>query len=116
MKDYDGFYLVPGAEGSLDIKYFKYKDPKEFGEKKDHTDVGDMYHVAFFRKHDDEHLVFEEHFEAIFADPLVYVKGLSGGRIFGTFLRKSERSNEFWEDYLNDVRSRAKTKLIGVKL
>lgn len=106
MKDFDGFYLLPGRdETEAAFKFFKFKDSSELGNTIDGSDIGDMYHVAFFRK-TDSGVEFDENFEAIFADPVVYANGLLGGNIFGTFLKKTENSDIWWNDYLKDVLGR----------
>lgn len=102
MTDYDGFYLVPGETAEeIELKFFKAID-SDMGISVDCTDVGDMFHVIFFR-HKEGKLVYDEHFEAIFADPVVYANGLAGGKIFGTFMRKTDKSHEWWNNYLKDL-------------
>lgn len=106
MKDFDGFYLVPGKdETEVAFKFFRFTNSHEFGDKIDGTEIGDMYHVAFFRQ-TDKGVEFDDNFEAIFADPVVYANGLIGGNIFGTFLKKTEKSYEWWDDYLKSILGR----------
>jgi len=107
MKDFDGFYLIPGNnEREIEYRFFKFHDDKSLGDKVDGTDVGDMYHVAFFKQKKDGDVEFDDCFEAIFADPVVYSKNLYGMNIFGTFLKKRENSPEWWDDYLKSVLGR----------
>lgn len=106
MKDFDGFYLLPSDdETEVEFRFFRFKDESELGDKIEGTDVGDMYHVAFFKRTEDG-MEFDDHFEAIFADPLTYVKNLYGMELYGTFLKKREKSAEWWDDYLKSVMSR----------
>jgi hypothetical protein len=62
--------------------------------------MGDMYHVIFMRCGDDSLPVLDDHFEAIFANPETYVKGLLGAEIFGCFVKKTENSYKWVDDYL----------------
>lgn len=106
MKDYDGFYLLPGDDiTEVEYRFFKFNDEKEMGEKIEGTAVGDKYHVAFFKNIDNE-LQFDDAFEAIFADPLVYAKNLYGINIFGVFVKKREKSSDWFDNYLKSVMSR----------
>jgi hypothetical protein len=99
--EYDGFYFLPGEEdGDINLAYFRFKQSEEYGEPVEYSSLGDKYHVAFFRKDVNGDPVFDEEFEAIFADPAVYIKNLIGSGIYGCFLRKTENSSEWWREYL----------------
>lgn len=105
-KRYDGFYFTPGDHsGEIELSFFKVKS-QEMGNPIDFTKLGDMFHVAFFRRDTTGRPEFEEEFEAIFADPKIYVQNLIGSEIYGTFLRKTENSGKFWKDYLDDAKKR----------
>lgn len=99
-KDYDGFYLLPDEENDLQITYFLFKD--EFANSKpiESSTIGDKYHIAFFRRDENGQPLFEESFEAILGDPAVYAKNLVGAGIYGCILRKTEKSSEWFEEYL----------------
>jgi len=112
-ENFDGFYFLPtNSDDEMRLAYFKVKEGV-LGEPLKTNSIGDMFHVAFFRKNKEGFPVFDEEFEAIFSDPKVYVKNLIGSNIYGTFLRKSENSGEFWKEYLADTK--AKCKLNKVK-
>lgn len=104
MDGYDGFIFLRDDEDedALDFRFVKYKDV--FGPPIENTEVGDKYHVAFF-KCDEEtgEYSFDETFEAIFSDPMVYARNLAGLNIFGTIMRKQEKTSEWFKDYLNDL-------------
>lgn len=107
-KKFDGFYFLPGDEDSdLTLKYFTFNAP-EFMDAKpvDGTEVGDMYHIAFFRKSDDGDPIFDESFEAIFACPRTYIKQLAGFGLYGCVLRKTEKSGKWFDDYLNGIKNK----------
>lgn len=100
--EYDGFYFLPGdEEGDLNLAYFKFKDEADFiGKPIEETPLGSKYHIAFFRKDVNGDPMFDEEFEAIFADPAVYVKQLVGAELYGCVLRKTEKSEKWWREYL----------------
>lgn len=105
--DFDGFYLTPGEdEGSLSLSYFDFKDDFDKGKKVGGTDVGDMYHVIFFKRSEDNLPELDDHFEAIFGDPETYIRGLIGANIYGCFVRKTENSFKWVDDYLKSTLSR----------
>lgn len=56
--------------------------------------------LLFFKRGEDGDPVFDEHFEAIFADPQFYVEGLIGAELYGCVLRKTTNSGKWWDDYL----------------
>lgn len=100
-KEFDGFYLMPGdEEDSLRLSYFDFLEDFDKGNKIGGTDFGDMYHVIFFRRGEDNLPELDDHFEAIFGDPETYVKGLLGANIYGCFVKKTENSFKWVDDYL----------------
>jgi hypothetical protein len=102
--EYDGIFFTPGEEdGSLKIEYFTLNDEYKC-EPIESTVVGHKYHIAFFKLVEEGVVTFDEHFEAIFADPTTYIEGLAGHNIFGTVLRKTEKSGKFWENYLTTIK------------
>ena len=112
-KEYDGFYFLPGDdENEINLAYFQFKD--EFGNSDpiEATPLGDKYHIAFFKRGDDGHPEFDDSFEAIFADPTVYIKGLIGAEVYGCVLRKTEKSQKWFDEYL----TRAKKNVMMRKM
>ena len=100
--DYDGFYFLPGdEEGEMKFAFFDFKDEFEVGIPMEVTNVGDKYLLAFFKKDVDGLPVLDDNFEAILADPQVYITGLLGAEIYGCVVRKTEKTIEWFEDYLN---------------
>ena len=100
-RDYDGFYFLPGDDdGELKLAYFTLKEEEFRGEPIDNIDLGDMYHIAFFRWSHNNEPVFDEQFEAIFADPSTYIKNMIGADLYGCVLRKTDKSGKWWKDYL----------------
>jgi hypothetical protein len=106
-KDFDGFYILPHKQDDgLRLSYSDFNDDFEKGKKIDHTSLGDMYHVVFLKQGEDGNPEFDDHFEAIFADPEVYVKGLLGANVYGCMVRKTENSWKWVEEYLKKLLGR----------
>ena len=59
-KDYDGFYILPGDDDGLKMSYFDFKDDFDKGEKIGYNDLGDCYHVLFFRRGEDNLPVLDD--------------------------------------------------------
>jgi hypothetical protein len=98
--EYDGFYFLPGDEDyDINIAYFKFKE--DWGAPSiESSPLGDKYHIAFFKRDANGDPMFDDEFEAIFADPSVYIQGLAGAKIYGCVLRKTEKSTKWWKEYL----------------
>ena len=108
MEEFDGFLFLPADdvaedEDGIEFRFIKYKDylgaPVEF------TEIGEKYHVALFKQDENGDFQFLETFEAIFSDPLTYVRNLVGCNLFGTIAKKKENSTPWFNEYLTDVKS-----------
>lgn len=111
--EYDGFYFLPDeGDDDLQIAYFNFKDEFANGTPIEHSSIGYKYHIAFFRRDDEGNPVFDDTFEAIFGDPTIYIKNLVGAGLYGCVLRKTEKSQEWFDEYLE----RAFKKLQVVKM
>lgn len=103
-KDYDGFYFLPPEDTEsvgFSYQFFKFKDEYKNGTPIEGTKVGDKFHIAFFRRNDNGEPEFDDSFEAIFACPVTYVNGLMGSEIYGCVCRKTDKSDKWFESYLN---------------
>lgn len=99
--EYDGFYFLPGdEEGDLNLTFFKFNGDIDYGKPIESSDLGDKFHIAFFRRDSNNHPVFDEQFEAILVDPATYVRNFIDSNIYGCILRKTENSQTWWEEYL----------------
>lgn len=104
MDGYDGFIFLPHDEDEEELEFRFIKYTSNFGEAIENTEVGDKYHVAFFKRdRETGEFSFDETFEAIFADPMVYAKNLRGVNVFGTIMRKQERTTDWFKEYLTDL-------------
>lgn len=114
--EYDGIYFVPGdEENELKISYWSFKDEDMASAKPvGNTEIGNMYHVAFFKRNEEGEPTFDDTFEAIFADPSIYVNNLVGVGVYGCMVKKTEKSSEWFDDYLQKTIGHVNIKkLIG---
>lgn len=106
---HDGFFLLPGDDGeehySVKLKYFNFPTKFKKGKKIDGSKMGDMYHVALFETEDGLLPELTDQYEAIFADPEVYIKALVGLNIFGCFVKKTENSSKWFKNYIKDTKN-----------
>lgn len=103
-KEYDGFYFLPPEnddEVGFTYQFFKFKDEYKDAKPIEGTSIGDKFHIAFFRRNEEGQAEFDDAFEAIFACPVTYVHGLIGTEIYGCVCRKTEKSEKWFESYLN---------------
>jgi hypothetical protein len=102
---FDGFFFTPTEEDQLKLSFFEFNDDEySDGIPLDSNSIGDTYHIAFFKPDDDGIPVFDESFEAIFADPVTYINGLVGTDLFGCILRKTTKSAKWFNDYLTKAK------------
>ena len=102
---YDGFTIIPGDEDYDDsqVVFFNLEKESSEGIPIDNSPVGDMYHVVLFESLPDiEDVKYDETFEAIFIDPLVYAKRLLPN-FFSMFVRKTDKSGPWFEDYMKTL-------------
>jgi hypothetical protein len=105
--DYDGFYFLPGEEeDEMNLSFFEFDGKLANAKKVDsQNELGDIWHIAFFTKNEEGMPVFNDSFEAILANPEVYIKNLCGTGLYGCVLRKTDKSIKWFEDYLNRVKN-----------
>ena len=101
-KTYDGLYFLPGEEDNeMTFAFFDLNDESYSHEPIENNELGDKFHIAFFRADgENQRVVFDEHFEAIFAHPMTYLKGLIGMNLYGCMVRKTKTSTKWFNDYL----------------
>ena len=105
MLKFDGIFFLPDKEDddAVEVSHFSFKDEYADGTPVGSTSVGDMFHVAFFVEDKDGLPKLDGTFEAIFGDPTTYVKGLVGSNVFGCLVRKTNKSQKWFDDYLTDI-------------
>ena len=98
---YDGLYFLPGDEDNeLTISYFDFKDEMAGGTPQESTQIGDKWHIAFFKRNENGEPTFDDSFEGIFACPSTYINNLVGANVYGCMVRKTDKSDKWFEDYL----------------
>jgi len=98
---YDGLYFLPGDEDNeLTISYFDFKDEMAGGTPQESTQIGDKWHIAFFKRNKNGEPTFDDSFEGIFACPATYVNNLVGANVYGCMVRKTDKSEQWFENYL----------------
>lgn len=108
-KEYDGFYFTPAEhDNELNITFFDFKSEVEKGDPICNTSIGDCWHIAFFRQTENGLPYFDEAFDAILSDPTVYVKNLLGANLYGCIVRKTEKSQKWFDDYLHNAKEHVK--------
>jgi hypothetical protein len=101
--EYDGIYFLPGEEDNeLVIHCWEFKANTEYAGATpiEGNQIGNMYHIAFFRRDGEGNPIFDDHYEAILGDPETYIKGLTGAGLYGCLLKKTEKSGKWFEEYL----------------
>jgi hypothetical protein len=98
---YDGLYFLPSdEEDGLKIAFFDLVEPMKSGTPIEGNAIGDKFHIAFFKEGEDGTPIFDESFEAIFADPVTYISQMAGMNLYGCMLRKTDKSTKWFNDYL----------------
>ena len=94
--EYDGFRFYPSSDNGMDgfaITTFDFANEMANSTPIENSSMGYTYHVALFQHDGDEKVKVNDLFEAIFVDPLVYLKNLGGTDFFGFFVRKTDKSD-----------------------
>lgn len=102
-ENYDGFYFAPieeEEESNYKLAFFKFQD--EYANSVP-VDTGNTYHIAFFRPNDEGLPIFDDAFEAILTDPIVYINNLLGSDLSGCILRKTDKSEKWFGEYLDYI-------------
>lgn len=104
----DGFFFIPDNQSNFDIHHFRFTENEnhELLTGIEGTEVGPKFHIAFFKEGTNGKIEFDESFEAIFADPYIYLKNLIGMNIFGVMVRKTEKSTEWFDEYLTMMKGK----------
>ena len=100
---YDGFWFLPNDEEGLKLSYFTFGEEFGGGAPVGGNQLGDTYHLAFFKENEEGMPEFDDAFEAILGDPQTYIKNLVGAGLYGCVVRKTTKSGKWFEDYLTSV-------------
>lgn len=114
---FDGFFFTPSLEDDeVELSFFDFNEEKyKNAEPVDKTPVGLTYHIVFFKPAGDGTVEFDESFEAVFADPVTYVKNLAGSNLFGCVLKKTTHSKKWFDNYLTNAKKKVTIHNMKVK-
>ena len=116
MSRFDGFYFVPDYDdydGNYKLAFFNFKEEWTMAEPVEKSQMGYTYHMAFFREDENGMPQFDDAFEAILADPMIYVKNLVGSGLSGCIVKKTETSDNWWTEYLDFITNGAFKKKVN---
>jgi hypothetical protein len=100
---FDGFWFLPCDEEGLNLSFFTFKDEYGGGTPIGGNQLGDNYHLAFFKENEEGMPEFDDAFEAILGDPESYIKNLVGAGLYGCVVRKTTKTGKWFDDYLKSV-------------
>jgi hypothetical protein len=100
---FDGFWFLPCDEEGLNLSFFTFKDEYGGGTPIGGNQIGDNYHLAFFKENEEGMPEFDDAFEAIIGDPQSYIKNLVGAGLYGCVVRKTTKTGKWFDDYLTSV-------------
>ncbi|MCX8482005.1 MAG: hypothetical protein ORN50_00375, partial [Crocinitomicaceae bacterium] len=100
------WFLPTEEDDELNLAYFTFQEPYADGKKVGNSEIGDIYHIAFFKKDEEGQPIFDDAFEAILGDPKTYVNNLRGAGLYGCIVRKTDKSVNWFDNYLKDVLGR----------
>ena len=100
---FDGFWFLPCDEEGLNLSFFSFKDEYGGGTPIGGNQLGDNYHLAFFKKNEKGMPEFDESFEAILGDPESYIRNLVGAGLYGCVVRKTTKTGKWFDNYLTSV-------------
>jgi hypothetical protein len=100
---FDGFWFLPNDEEGLKLSFFTFGEEFAGGTPIGGNQLGDNYHLAFFKENEEGMPEFDDAFEAILGDPESYIRNLVGAGLYGCVVRKTTKSGKWFEDYLTSV-------------
>lgn len=99
--EYDGIYFLPGDnDDELVISFFDFRQDMAGGKPIESTQIGYKYHIAFFKRDEKGKPKFDDTFEAILADPAIWISNLAGAGVYGCAVKKTDKSSDWFDDYL----------------
>ena len=112
---YDGVYFLPHVDGEnegLKYQFFELNE-EDIDAPIDGSSLGNKYHLIFFKEGEDGLPVLDDQFEAVLVDPATYLHGLLGAGVYGCILKKTAKSQDWIDNYLDTVlKSTLKRKLL----
>ncbi len=106
LSKFDGFYFIPDEEdfeNNYKMIFFNMKEEYSNANPVESSEMGLKYHLCFFRQDEKGAPIFDDAFEAILVDPLTYVRNMTGSGIGGCIVKKTDKSEGWWIDYLDYI-------------
>ena len=103
---YDGIHFIPHKiknKTGLQFYFFDLDNEYANGVPIESTSLGDKWFIVYLKSSENGYPFYDNNTEAIFADPIVYLKGLAGKGIYGTMVRKTDKSIKWFEDFLENI-------------
>ena len=102
MTNYDVLFFLPtNEEDVLKIESCLYKTP---GEQIGGSELGPEYTVVLFKFNEDRGTYDHDRFDAILADPRIYISGLIPQDWYGMVARKTTTSKSFVDDIIAKIK------------
>lgn len=104
--EYEGFYFYPSntrGKKSTSISIFDFIDDMANATPIGNSSMGYTYHVGLFKEDNNKKVELNDLFEAIFVDPLVYLKNLGGTDFFGFVVRKTDKSDAWVVEHVDKL-------------
>jgi hypothetical protein len=112
---YDGLFFYPQFEEEQHVDYkielFEFNDKRN--SKVQGTEVGDLYLIAFFKSDSETVIKLDDNFEAIFVDPLTYIKNLIGSKLYGIMVKKTKKSEKWFKGMLKNLKEKDNGNKLG---
>lgn len=106
MKSYDGFFFYPIFNETTHIDYnidlFQFNERKTKSNIVEKYELGDMYLIAFFKSDVKDVIKLNDNFEAVFIDPMTYIKNLIGSGLYGLMVKKTKKSEKWFKETLTN--------------
>jgi hypothetical protein len=102
MTDYDVLFWLPtNEEDTMKVESCQYKKP---GDSIGGSELGKEYHISLFKFNKEDGVSDIDTFDAILADPRVYITNLIKDNWYGFVARKTTTSKEFVDDILDKIK------------
>ena len=96
---YDCLFFHPSQTGLID--FYEIKLDEKYQSIESHDNMADTYHIALFDfDNANNECILSDTFEAMLLDPYVYVTDTLGNTTQGCILRKTKKSNKFFNDWI----------------
>ena len=99
VNEYDCLFFHPSPSGQID--FYEIKLDEKYQSTESHTNMADSYHIALFDfDAANNECILSENFDAMLLDPYVYVTDTLGYGLQGCILRKTKKSDKFFDDWI----------------